>query len=224
MIRDMDLKLIEALQRALSSSVILKSALSGIRLVAGADFAYDPQEREIGAAIAVQSFPSLETIEVSQAVRRVEFPYVPGFLSLREGPAFFEAYEKLRRAPDVTLLDGNGIAHPRWMGLASYVGVVLDIATIGCAKSATFPFTPPSKVRGSFSVYRNTEVQQVGYCLRTSTGVKPVFVSPGHRVDFEDAKRLVLACAKFRIPEPLREAHRQANEIFKTKNPVRSKG
>ena len=212
----MELKKAMTIQEALGAKVVLEWTGPRIRTVAGADFAYDPEERDIGTCIVVFSFPDLKMIEVSQAVKEVEFPYVPGFLAFREGPAFFEAYRRLRFKPDLTLLDGNGIAHPRRMGLASYVGVVLDIATVGCAKSAFYPFRPPAEPRGSFSIFRNQDGDRVGFCLRTRAGIRPIFVSPGHRVDFVASKRLVLACSKFRIPEPLREAHRQATEIFRS--------
>jgi deoxyribonuclease V len=114
------------------------------------------------------------------------------------------------------LLDGNGIAHPRKMGLASYVGVVLDIPTIGCAKSPFFAFDPPPKDKGTYSLYKDRKNEVVGFCLRTRTSVKPVFVSPGHKVDFEFSREIVLACSKSRIPEPIRIAHHMAKEIFST--------
>jgi deoxyribonuclease V len=100
------------------------------------------------------------------------------------------------------------------MGLASYVGILLDRPTIGCAKSPSFPYIPPSVEKGSFSLYLDNKGEKVGYCLRTRFSVQPIFVSPGHRMDFESARNLVLDCCKYRIPEPLRRAHHLAKGLF----------
>jgi deoxyribonuclease V len=202
------------IQEKLASRLVLEWEGGPVRLVAGADFGYDLDEQRIGAAIVVMTFPELEIVEVARAVRPLRIPYIPGFLSFREGPAFCSAFAKLHRRPDLILLDGNGIAHPRRMGLASHVGVMLDIATIGCAKTAFFPFSPPGREKGAFTHYKNKKNERVGFCLRTRSGVKPVFASPGHRVDFRLTKKIVLDCAKFRLPEPLREAHRLARGMF----------
>jgi deoxyribonuclease V len=211
----MDFKRAVRIQQRLSEKIVFEWAGGKVRTVGGADCAQNVQGDMIGASVVVFSFPELEVIEISSAVQRVALPYVPGFLAFREGPVFFEAYRKLHRKPDVTLLDGNGIAHPRRMGLASYVGVILDIPTVGCAKTAFFPFCQPLESRGSFSIFRDKTKEKVGFCLRTRSGVKPLFVSPGHKIDFARAKQLVLACSTFRIPEPLREAHRQAKNLLR---------
>lgn len=210
----MDLKKAAAIQSKLSSRLILKWDGRKVNLIAGADFGYDHQKRKVGACIVVFRTPDFEIVEISQAVREVEFSYIPGFLAFREGPVFFEAFETLKVKPDVTLVDGNGIAHPRKMGLASYVGVNLDICTIGCAKKPFFPFSFPEDRKGAYTFFRNEENEKVGLCLRTRSKIKPIFVSPGHRIDFKHSMKLVLSCSKFRIPEPVREAHRRANEIF----------
>jgi deoxyribonuclease V len=201
------------IQEILASRLVLGWTGSPVRWIAGADFSYSLDRRRISAAIVVMTFPELKIVEVAGAVRRLSFPYIPGFLSFREGPAFFPAFARLHRRPDLTLVDGNGIAHPRRMGLASHIGVMLDIATIGCAKTSFYPYSLPGRERGAFTHYKNADNERVGFCLRTCSGVKPVFVSPGHRVDFRLAKKIVLACSKFRVPEPLREAHRLAREI-----------
>jgi deoxyribonuclease V len=203
-------------QEKLASRLILEWGGDQVRLVAGADFGYDFDGQRIGAAIVVMTFPELEMMEVARAVRRLRIPYIPGFLSFREGPAFCSAFAKLHRRPDLTLIDGNGIAHPRRMGLASHVGVMLDIATIGCAKTPFFPFSPPGREKGAYTHYKNKSNERVGFCLRTRSGVKPVFASPGHRVDFRMTKKIVLSSSKFRLPEPLREAHRLARGIFRS--------
>lgn len=201
-------------QKRLASRLVLKQGVRSPTFIAGADFSYHQHRRLIGAIVVVLKFPDFEIIEVAEEVRDVRIPYIPGYLNFREGPAFFKTYQKLKHKPDLTLVDGNGIAHPRKMGLASYVGVVLDIPTIGCAKSPFFPFELPSERRGAYSAYLDRKNEMVGFCLRTRTSVKPVFVSPGHRVDFAFSREIVLACSKFRIPEPVRIAHHMAKELF----------
>jgi deoxyribonuclease V len=209
-----DLKKAARVQQKLSSRLILEGKVGRITHVAGADFSYHEEKSFIGAVIVVGRMPELEIIEVASEIQKVRIPYIPGYLNFREGTAFIRAFRKLKVLPSVTLIDGNGIAHPRRMGLASYIGVVLDIPTIGCAKSAFFPYELPPEARGTYSIYRNKGQEKVGFCLRTRSSVKPVFVSPGHMVDFEFARELVLACSRYRIPEPLRAAHRLAKELF----------
>jgi len=206
-------KAAEAQQR-LASRLLFKQDIRKTTLIAGADFSYHKQRRLIGAIVVVLKFPEFEMIEVAEEVRVVRIPYIPGYLNFREGPLFMKTFLKLKNQPDLTLIDGNGIAHPRKMGLASYVGVVLDIPTIGCAKSPFFAFDPPQEKRGAYSIYKNRKNEMVGFCLRTRTSVKPVFVSPGHRVDFAFSREIILACSKFRIPEPIRIAHHMAKKLF----------
>jgi deoxyribonuclease V len=214
----MDLEQAAEAQKKLSSKLILKWDDRRVNLVAGADFSYDRKEKRIGASLVVYRIPEFEIVEVVEATRESLFPYIPGFLSMREGSIFLDAYRKIKTKPDVTLVDGNGIAHPRKMGLASFVGVTLDICTVGCAKTPFYPFVPPPKQKGYYTFFKNDSGDRVGLCLRTRSGVQPVFVSPGHRVDFVHAKEVVLRCSRFRIPEPLREAHRQAGRIFSKKS------
>ncbi|MGD8536415.1 MAG: endonuclease V [Candidatus Aminicenantes bacterium] len=201
-------------QRSLSSKLKLKWDGRRVGLVAGADFSYDRREKRIGASLVVVKIPEFKVVESVVAIRESRFPYIPGFLAFREGPVFLVAYRKLKTKPDVTLVDGNGIAHPRKMGLASYVGVTLDICTIGCAKTPFYPTDSPPENRGACSFFKDDKGDRVGLCLRTRLGVKPIYLSPGHRIDFIHAKEVVLQCSRFRIPEPLREAHKRASEIF----------
>jgi deoxyribonuclease V len=209
-----DLRKAAAVQERLSSQLILKKDVRSADIVAGADFSYHPKRGLIGAAVVVGRLPGFEITEVVTGTMKVRVPYIPGYLGFREGTAFVRTFRKLKTRPNVTLIDGNGIAHPRKMGLASYVGVILDVPTIGCAKSAFFSYDMPPEIRGAYSIYRNSRKEKVGYCLRTRSSVKPIFVSPGHRVDFEFARELVLACSKYRIPEPIRAANRLAKELF----------
>ncbi len=210
----MNLKKAAEAQRRLSARLNLRWDGREVNLVAGTDFGYGYKENKIGASIVVFKVPELEIVEISEAVREIKFPYLPGFLAYREGPVFLDAFRKIRTKPDVTLVDGNGIAHPRKMGLASFVGVILDICTIGCAKTPFFPFVLPPEQKGSYTFFMDERKDKAGICLRTRSGVKPIFVSPGHKIDFMSAMKLVLSLSKFRIPEPLREAHRRASKIF----------
>jgi deoxyribonuclease V len=202
------------IQEESASRLILEWTGDEVRLVGAADCSYDREGTRIAAAAVVMTIPGFEIVETAEAVRRVTMPYIPGFLSLREGPVYFDVLGKLSRRPDVLLFDGNGIAHPRRMGLASYVGLRLDRPTIGCAKTAFFPFCAPAERRGACTIYKNKNGEKVGFCLRTRAGVQPVFVSPGHRIDLWRARKVVLDCSRFRIPEPLREAHRLSREVF----------
>jgi len=210
----MDLRKAALAQLRLATRLILEWEGREVRLIAGADFSYDLEKKRIASCIVVLDALSLKLVESSVAVCELKVPYIPGFLSLREAPSFFAAFRKIRNLPDVTLVDGNGIAHPRKMGLASYVGVLLDIPTIGCAKSAFFPYRAPALKKGSMTIFRNEKNEKVGVCVRTRSGVKPVFVSPGHRTDFSISTKMVLECSRFRIPEPLRIAHLRAQRVF----------
>ncbi len=201
-------------QSRLSSKLKLKWDGRRVDLVAGADFSYDRKEKRIGASLVVFKIPEFKVVESAVSVSESRFPYIPGFLAFREGPAFLAAYRKIKTKPDVTLIDGNGIAHPRKMGLASFVGVTLDICTIGCAKTAFYPSESPPEHRGSYNFFNDDKGDRVGLCLRTRSGVKPIYLSPGNRIDFRHAVDIVLQCSRFRIPEPLREAHRRASRIF----------
>jgi len=209
-----NLKKAATTQQRLASRLVLKQSVRNPSHIGGADFSYHKQKGLIGAVIVVLKYPEFEIIEVAKEIQKVRIPYIPGYLNFREGPSFIKSFRKLKTIPDFTLIDGNGIAHPRKMGLASYVGVILDVPTIGCAKSPFFAFEMPIEKRGAYSFYKDRKKEKVGFCLRTRAFVKPVFVSPGHRVDFEFSREIVLACSSFRIPEPIRIAHRMAKELI----------
>ncbi len=192
------------------------------RTVAGVDTSI--RAERVHAAVCLFSFPELEPLETARALRPVEFPYVPGLLAFRELPALLEAYEKLSREPDLLLVDGHGLAHPRRFGIACHLGVVLDRPSIGCGKSLLVgTHRDPGPRRGAHT--RLVEGGEVlGTCLRTRTGVKPVYVSIGHRIDLDAAVKLVLACARGRrLPEPVHAADRAAGEDpDPAPNPARS--
>ena len=156
----------------------------------------------------VLSYPTLETVECRIARTEVAFPYVPGLLSFRETPVLVPVLESLALRPDVLLVDGQGIAHPRRFGIACHLGLLFDIPTIGCAKSRlTGKFEEPGQAKGSHAELKDGE-EVIGAALRTRDGTRPIFVSIGHKVDLESALRIVLGCVgKYRIPEPTRRAH-----------------
>ena len=147
-------------------------------------------------------------IETTTATRKVDFPYIPGLLSFREAPACIEAIEKLKTKPDCLIVDGQGIAHPRRLGIASHIGLLIDKPTVGCAKSRLIgTFDEPGSKKGSFSPLVDSD-EEIGVVLRTRTDVKPVYVSVGHKCTLNDAISVVLQCTtKYRLPEPSRLAH-----------------
>jgi deoxyribonuclease V len=183
--------------------------------VAGVDAAFSG-DRVFGAA-CVYRYPDLTLVEEAGVVAPARFPYVPGFLLFREGPALIAAFRKLKTRPDLLLVDGQGIAHPLGIGSASHLGVLFGIPAIGCAKTRLVgEYQEPGLQRRSWSDL-NYEGRTVGAVVRTRTGVRPLFVSPGHRVDLEGAIRIVLQCSgKYRIPEPLRCADRVSREMKKS--------
>lgn len=196
-----------ALQRRLTERII-ESALPKVRLVAGGDVSFSPDNARLVAGWVVWDIERNAVVAEAVVFRRVTFPYVPGLLSFREAPALLAAARKLTVSPDVYLIDGHGRAHPRGLGVASHLGLWLDRPTIGCAKSRLCgTFEPPDVERGASSELR-LGGGVVGRVVRTRSGVSPVFVSVGHRVRLADAVRIVLACGgKVRLPEPARLAH-----------------
>jgi deoxyribonuclease V len=156
-------------------------------------------------------FEQVETVPAEQETR---FPYIPGLLSFREAPVCLEAVAKLRQRPDLFMIDGQGVAHPRRLGLASHLGLFLDAPTIGCAKSRLIgEYEEPGSERGAYSLLRDGD-ETIGAVVRTRSRVKPIFVSVGHKCTLDDAIRITLACAtKYRIPEPTRLAHQAVSRL-----------
>ena len=187
-------------------------AFRNIRWVAGADVAYATAGDAIFGAVVVLNFPQLSVAEEIQVKRQIKFPYIPGLLSFREAPVLIEAFAMLQRRPDVILFDGQGIAHPRGFGLASHLGLLLGIPSVGCAKTRLVgDHDPVARSRGSFS-WLLLEGRKVGAVVRTRADVKPVFVSPGDKISLRTAVRLVLTtCGSYRLPEPIRRAHQLSN-------------
>ncbi|GAB4378941.1 MAG: deoxyribonuclease V [Calditrichia bacterium] len=207
-------------QNRLKAKILLESPpeLSHLSLVAAADVSFSRYGKVLYGAVVLMEFPALNVLQVHLHRQQAEFPYVPGFLSFREAPVVLKIFEKMQSTPHLLFCDGQGIAHPRGFGLASHLGVFLDIPTIGCAKSVLVgEFQEPAPEKGSSSplIYQG---QTVGAALRTRSGVKPVFVSPGHKISLSEAVKLTLQCSpRFRIPEPLRIAHQEVNR-FRLRN------
>ena len=180
-----------------------------VRTIAGADVGF-PDKRTVLAAVVVMTYPGLEIVELSVKTGRCTFPYVPGLLAFREIPGLLSALEALQSEPEVLLCDAQGIAHQRRMGLAAHVGILLDRPVIGCAKSVLYgKFEEPDETKGSFSYMYDKEGEVIGAALRTRNSVRPVYVSVGNRIDLDTAMDIVLRCSpKYRIPEPLRQAHK----------------
>jgi deoxyribonuclease V len=193
-------------------------ALSGsprrVRRVAGADISYDKGSDRFFAAVVVLAWPGLAVVEEATASGRSPFPYVPGLLSFREGPLLLRAFRKLRAPPDLVIFDGHGVAHMRGFGIASHLGLLLDVPSIGCAKSRLVgEHGEPLRAAGSRTPLR-LEGRVVGAVVRTRKGVKPVYVSVGHRIGLPAAVRWALrTCAGYRLPEPTRRAHILANRL-----------
>jgi deoxyribonuclease V len=208
------------LQEELASRVVVGPALdlSGVRHVAGADVS--TQGERAYATVVVLEFPGLSLVEVQGFEAPLPFPYVPGLLSFREIPPIVGALEKVQTAVDALILDAQGLAHPRRMGLASHLGLFLDVPTVGCAKSRLVgSYEEPGMEKGSATdlVHRG---EIVGRVVRTREGVSPVYVSVGSGIDLRSSVELVLACStKYRLPESTRQAHNAANRLRRGEEP-----
>ena len=196
------------IQEALAPRVRTKAVVRSPALVAGADVSFSRERSLVFAAVLVFRFRDLEPVEQVSAQGPASFPYVPGLLTFREGPVMLAAFARLRSRPDVVIFDGQGIAHPRRLGLATHMGLWLGLPTVGCAKSRLIGrHEEPGPHRGDAAPLMDGD-EQIGEVLRTRDRVRPVFVSPGHLADFASARRIVLDCGRGRrLPEPTRQAH-----------------
>ncbi len=185
-----------------------------MKAIAAADVSYSGTDGRLYAAFLLFSYPDLTLLESASAKGRVVFPYIPGLLTFREAPVLVKAFYKLKARPDLLLFDGQGIAHPRSMGLAAHLGLLLGRPAIGCAKSRLLGiYEEPALSRGSMVPLRH-EGRTIGLVVRTRTGVKPVFVSPGYEMGIKTSGQVVLSlCRGYRIPEPLRQAHMFVNQL-----------
>lgn len=209
------------IQKELAAEISGTGEVSSPRLIAGVDISVDREKGTGTGAVVVLSYPELEIVEVKAVTDKLAFPYVPGLLSFREAPLVLAACEALTVTPDLLMVDGQGIAHPRRIGLASHLGLFLKIPTIGCAKSRLCGrHEEPENEPGSYAnLLDNDEV--IGGVLRTRSAVKPVYVSIGHRIDLPSAIRWVLACCRgYRLPEPTRLAHQAAGGNLKIRKSI----
>jgi deoxyribonuclease V len=204
------------LQKSLARRVRQCRFNKKLETIAGIDCAFSGDKKNIIACIVVLSAKTFEIIETAQAIQTVNFPYIPGLLSFREAPACLAAAEKLTVIPDCFIIDGQGVAHPRRLGLASHLGLFLDVPTIGCAKSRLIgDFKQPPSRKGSTSPLMD-KGEVIGSVVRTRSSVKPVFVSVGHKCRLNDAVRIVLnCCTKYRLPKPSRLAHQIVTRLKK---------
>jgi deoxyribonuclease V len=203
------------LQQSLRARVRIEPLASRrIETVAGADISFNKFEPTVYAGIVVLRLPHLEVVEEVGVVSETSFPYVPGLLSFRETPSVLEAWSKLKTEPDAVMFDGQGLAHPRRIGIASHVGLLLNRPTFGCAKSVLVgKYEEPPEERGSWSPLVD-KGETVGAALRTKTRVQPIYVSPGHLIDLAGAIDLTLRCdGGYRQPEPTRRAHHLVNAL-----------
>jgi len=200
-----------AVQKHLAGKVIRKSGvdIGNVATVAGVDVHF--HQGLATAAVVVIRLSDLATVDCATAVRRVRFQYIPGLLTFREGPAILAALEHLTAAPDLLIFDGQGIAHPRRCGLASHIGLLLDMPSIGCAKTRlSGRYEEPPAEKGSYS-YLKDGGETIGAVVRTRSKVKPLFVSIGHRINLYDSINIVLQCCpKYRLPETTRRADKLA--------------
>lgn len=202
-----------ALQRDLRERVILTDRLApSVRRVAGVDVGFEADGTVTRAAVAVLRYPELDVLESAIARRPTEFPYIPGLLSFRELPAVLAALGQLREPPDLLLCDGQGIAHPRRFGIASHLGLLMDIPSIGVAKTRLCgQHDEPVNQRGAWTPLWANETA-IGAVLRTRPGVKPLYISSGHRISLQTAIQWVMeCCTRYRLPETTRQAHRLAS-------------
>ncbi|MCI0393518.1 MAG: deoxyribonuclease V [Chloroflexi bacterium] len=203
-----------AIQQRLRRAVITEDRLGPVRYVAGVDVGFEENNTITRAAVAVLSFPDLALQEQALARRPTTFPYIPGLLSFRETPAVLEALAQLTIRPDLLLCDGQGLAHPRRLGIACHLGLLSDIPSIGVAKSLLVGrHEPLADERGRWQPLRDRG-EVVGAVLRTRAGVAPIYVSIGHRISLETALKYVMRCTpKYRLPETTRQAHRLASVL-----------
>ncbi len=203
-----------ALQNKLRSQVVIQPLEKTPKLIAGADISFNKYSETVWAGIVVLSFPDLKIVEERGIETEAKFPYVPGLLSFREAPALLQVWEMLENVPEVLILDGQGTAHPRRLGIACHIGLWLQIPTIGCAKSLLCgKFEELDETKGSTSplIHRG---EQIGVALRTKNRVNPVFVSPGNLSDIPSSVELLKRCdGGYRIPEPTRRAHLFVNRL-----------
>jgi deoxyribonuclease V len=206
------------IQKKLAGEVLRTGNITSPTYIAGVDVSVNRFSKTGTGAVVVLTYPTLQVAEVQVVKDAIGFPYVPGLLSFREIPLLLAAFEKLEIVPDFVMVDGQGIAHPRRIGLASHLGLILGIPTIGCAKSRLCGEheIPRLKARSFTDLEDNGEV--IGTVVRTRDNVKPLYISIGHMIDLSTATKWVMACCRgYRLPEPTRLAHQAAGGNLRAK-------
>lgn len=204
------------IQRDLAQRVVVRDGPKNVQTVAGCDLGFTRDGSGAVACLVTYRYPSLEEVERVYVQASVTYPYIPGLLSFREGPVLEKLFVKIRCMPDVILFDGQGIAHPRRLGIASHMGLLLDVPTIGCAKSRLCGVhDEPGQNVGDWAKLQDQKTGEViGAVLRTREGVKPIFVSPGHMISLANAIAVTLGCLdRTRIPKPTREADKLVRQL-----------
>ncbi|MFP4621033.1 MAG: endonuclease V [Bacteroidales bacterium] len=201
-------------QVEIAPQLIISGKPEEIKIVAGVDVAYSQKPLTGFSAISLFNYPGLEYIKTYQEIDLIGYPYIPGLLSFREGPLIMDTLEKIEEDIDLFLFDGQGIAHPRGVGIASHLGFLLDKPSIGVAKQwLSGKYKEPETWKGARSNLVDVKGNIIGQVLRTRDGTNPLFVSPGHKIGVEEASEMVLSCtAAYRFPEPLRRANQEAEE------------
>lgn len=201
------------LQERLSKRLKLKFLRIEVKRIAACDVSIFKDKKEARSCVAIFSYPQLDLLSEVIITDSVRYPYIPGLLTFREGPILLKALKRIKEKVDVLLFDGQGIAHPRRMGIASHIGLWLDKPSIGCAKSHLYgSYKLPKLKKGDLSYIYDRANNKIGVSLCTRDNVKPIYISPGHKMDLDTAVKIVSGCVKnFRIPEPLRVVHIKAN-------------
>lgn len=209
------------IQNNFSDRVIKHDILPDVKHIAGVDMSIKRASKTAIASVVLLNYPDLEIVDVQTASGNLDFPYIPGLLSFRELPLTVTACEKLSITPDLVIVDGQGIAHPRRFGLASHLGIMLDIPTVGCAKSRLCgSHNEPKNEPGSYSDLVDKD-EIIGAVLRTKHGVKPVYVSIGHKISLNTAIHWIMRCCRgYRLPQPTRLAHLAAGGNLKKSNDI----
>jgi len=212
---NLDYEAAAELQRELSKEIILYDVFKSIRKIAGVDVRYLKELNKFICAVIIFSYPSLKIIEEKYLQSEPHFPYIPGLLSFREGPVVEKCFRQIKNIPDLIFFDGHGYSHPRRLGLASHMGIILNIPSIGCAKKklcGEYNKLLLQKEKGSYC-YITDGSEIIGAAVRTRYDTKPIFVSIGNKISLESAIRYTLSVSKFRIPEPTRLAHNHLKSI-----------
>jgi len=199
------------IQEEMRKDLLIENRIDKIERIGGVDQAF-PNRKNVISCIVVLDEYEMSVIEKGFSIKETDFPYIPGLLSFREGPSIIDAYKKLKNKPDLLLIDGHGIAHPRRMGIASYIGIKLDIPTVGVAKRRLIGMYKEPKNEGEATKLIDDN-KVIGYVLKSKNKCNPIFISPGYKIDIETSLRIVRNCLrKHKLPEPIRLAHLFVNE------------